>query len=73
MVAGERPGDREHDEYLKAMGPELGAAFHALSDDLVWLHMWWAMYRQLFAGSSARIDLLNETAGSFFCMVQNTL
>lgn len=30
IVTGEQPGDGEHDEYLKAMGPALGAAFHAL-------------------------------------------
>ena len=54
------------------MGPELGEVFHALHDDLIWLHMRWAMYRQLFAGSSARLDVLNETAGAFFYVVQNS-
>lgn len=72
-MAGDDTGNTARNELLAAMGPELGGVFHALYDDLVWLHMRWALYRQLFAGSSARIDLLNETAGTFFYVVQNTL
>ncbi|MHB8869432.1 MAG: AbiU2 domain-containing protein [Thermoleophilia bacterium] len=66
-------GDSNRDQILEAMGPEMGRVFHLLHDELVWLNMRWALYKQLFTGSSTRIDLLNETAGTFFFVVQGNL
>jgi len=60
-------------EYVEAMGPELGRVCAALYHDVVWLHMRWAMYRQLFAKSDRRIALLNDTAGMFFGFFQRVL
>jgi len=52
---------------------ELEPIFEGLQDDLVWLHGRWKLYRQLYAESELRIELLNETASSFFYQLQNTL
>lgn len=47
--------------------------FERLQDDLVWLHGRWKLYRHLYGVSELRIELLNETASSFFHQLQNTL
>jgi hypothetical protein len=60
-------------EYLKALGPELGAIYQALCNDVSWLHFKWKQYRILFAGSPERIDLLNGVAGAFFFIIQEVL
>ena len=60
-------------EHIRAMGGDLGPVYHALSNDVTWLHAKWAQYRQLFAKSERRIDLLNKAAGHFFRILQDTL
>ena len=52
---------------------EVEPVFESLQDDLVWLHGRWKLYRQLYGVSELRIELLNETASSFFHQLQNTL
>jgi hypothetical protein len=44
-----------------------------ISNEVVWLHARWIVYRQLFATSERRIDLLNQAAASVFYVVQTTL
>jgi len=45
----------------------------SLSADVVWLHGRWIIYRQLFGTSEARVQLLNETAGTVTWMLQQLL
>jgi len=47
--------------------------FRELSSAVVWLHGHWIIYRQLYAKSSERVELLNESAGTFFSLLQNIL
>ena len=68
-----RTSEQVRDQHLRDMGPELGAVYDGLYNDVVWLHMRWKLYRQLFAKSQERLDLLNEAAGFFFHVVQDTL
>ncbi len=44
-----------------------------LSSDVVWLHGRWIIYRQLFGTTKERVDLLNETAGTFTGILQDLL
>jgi hypothetical protein len=60
-------------DYTEAMGVELGSACAVLYHRIVWLHLRWALYNQLFAKSERRTALLNETAGSFFGALQSVL
>lgn len=60
-------------EYLDRLGPKLGPVFSELKDDLAWLQLKWAEYRELFGESPERIDLLNAAAGLFFRILQDTL
>jgi len=47
--------------------------FDELNTEVVWLHLRWKMYRQLFAESPKRIDLLNECAAAFFYVIEDVL
>lgn len=55
------------------MPPDLRVVYSELSDEVSWLHAKWQQYRLLFAKSERRIDLLNETAGYLFRIIQDTL
>jgi hypothetical protein len=61
------------DEYVKALGHELGAIYKALCDDVSWLHLKWKQYGALFAESPERIDTLNKVGGGFFVIIQEVL
>ena len=37
---------------VRDMGPDLGAVFNELWDDIAWLHAKWNLYRQLYARSA---------------------
>jgi hypothetical protein len=60
-------------ECIRDMGPELGSEYYALRSEVVWLHAKWNLYRQLYARSAARVELLNRAAGHFFRVLQNML
>lgn len=47
--------------------------FRWLRSEVVWIHGHWIIYRQLYGKSSERVDLLNESAGTFFSLLQNIL
>jgi hypothetical protein len=72
-VAEHRTAEELRDQHIRDMGPELGPVYNILFNDVYWLHAKWAQYRQLFARSERRIDLLNETAGYFSHIIQSTL
>lgn len=47
------------------------AIYEELRDEVIWLHGRWLTYRQLFAVSPRRIELLNASAPTFFFFVQD--
>jgi hypothetical protein len=47
--------------------------YDPLSKEVTWLHGRWICYRQLFGHSEARVDLLNESAATFFFVIQDIL
>lgn len=59
-------------DHLRVLGPQLGVLWHALYNEVVWLHAKWKQYRHLYA-STENVDLLNETAGFFFGVVQKIM
>jgi hypothetical protein len=61
-----QPLDRRYPEPIR----ELWAS---LSADVVWLHGRWIIYRQLFGTNEARVQLLNETAGTLTWILQQLL
>jgi len=61
------------EQSIRDMGPELGTRYHALRNEAAWVHAKWKQYRQLYAVSPERIDLLNQAAGHFFGVIQESL
>jgi hypothetical protein len=47
--------------------------YQQLSSEIANLHGNWKMLKQLFGESEERIELMNRTASSFFCVIQNAL
>ncbi|AVQ06838.1 TPA: hypothetical protein HH295_20555 [Xanthomonas vasicola pv. zeae] len=68
-----RSMDEVRNEYISAMGQELGSSFYELYRKLVELHVLWQQYRQLFGGDPDTVHLLNRTSGLFFKIVQDEL
>ena len=61
------------EQHVRDMGPDLGAVYNALTNDVAWVHAKWNQYRQLYDRSPERIALLNEVAGHFFGVMQDSL
>ena len=47
--------------------------YDLLKTEVTWLHGRWICYRQLFAQSEARINMLDECASAFFFIIQDVL
>lgn len=60
-------------KYISVMGNDLGSVFYALYNELVWQHVKWKEYQELFGTKPSRIDLINEAAPLFFHIVQDAL
>jgi len=50
-MAEEKTAEQVKAERIEKLGPKLGPVFHALSDDVAWLQVKWAEYRELFGTS----------------------
>ena len=57
----------------KVFPEEISEIFEKLRTEIVWLHGRWIIFEQLYATSPERVDLLNETASSFFHILQTVL
>ncbi len=51
----------------------INEVYEELKTEITWLHVRWIIYRQLFAASNKRVDLLNECASAFFYIIQELL
>lgn len=72
-IAMNQTAEQVRAEHLDKLGPKLAPVFSELKDDLAWLQVKWAEYRELFGSSPKRIELLNAAAGLFFRIIQYTL
>jgi hypothetical protein len=72
-MADNLTADEVRAEHFTTMGPHLGPVYHALWNEVVWLHAKWKEYKELYGEKPTRVDLLNRTAGLFFRIVQDTL
>jgi len=59
--------------YIETMGEPLGRVFWHLNQRVLELHLVWEQYAQLFGESEETVQLLNQTAGLFFMVVQEGL
>jgi len=68
-----KSAEQVHEKHLRDMGSQLGEVYHALWNEVGWVHAKWQQFRQLYAHSPACIELLNDVAGHFFGIVQDVL
>ncbi|MFH1513959.1 MAG: hypothetical protein ABIG42_00715 [bacterium] len=61
------------ENYINAMGKDLGEIYFTLSNQLTWLYEKWNEYIELYGKKKSRIELLNNTAPSFFGMIQRIM
>lgn len=73
LMSSDRTAEEVQRSHIEAMGVELGSVYHALWNELVWLHRKWDEYVKLFGTKPSRIDLMNKVAPSFFRVVQDSL
>ena len=72
-MAENRTAEEVKQNHIEHMGEELGSIFHALWNEVAWLHQKWDQYNILFGTKPSRINLMNETAPLFFRIVQDSL
>ena len=60
-------------ERITIMRDEMGTLYHSINNQFLWILSKWIEYKELFAAKESRIELLNNTAPSFFGMVQGIL
>lgn len=58
---------------MTSIPTEINEVYEELKKEVSWIHAQWIVYRQLFAVSEKRFDLLNECAPEFFYIIQNAL
>jgi hypothetical protein len=72
-MAIEMTAEEVQQEYVGAMGTELGNIFFELRNESILLHWKWEEFVTLFGTSSERVSLLNKSARAFFRIVQDSL
>lgn len=72
-MSDEKSADQVRTEHIDKLGEPLGPVFLELRDDLAWLQVKWAEYRELYGTSPERIEVLNSAAGLFFRLLQDVL
>jgi AbiU2 len=60
-------------KHVRDMGDHLGQVYNAMSNELSWLHVKWNLYRQLYATSPERVEILNRAASHFFGVLRRAL
>ena len=65
--------DQMRKKVVAAMGAPLGELYFALYREVVWLHLKWKDFRDLFAINPERVDLLNRAAPDFFANLQRMM
>ena len=64
-----RSAEQLLERHIRDMGEELGRVYNELSSELSRLYLKWDLYRQLYARSPRRIELLNQAAGYLFSVL----
>jgi len=72
-MAEHHTAEEVEQQFLVAMGPQLGALFYRLWNECVWLHWRWSEYLILYGTKAESVELLNKAAPSFFRVVQDSL
>ena len=73
MSSTHQTAEEARAEQVQVMGEQLGTLYHALWQEVVWLHAKWGEFVSLFGTKPSRIELLNKAAPGFFRIVQDMM
>jgi hypothetical protein len=68
-----RTTEEAKQQYVEVMVEKLGSLYHALWNELAWLYAKWGEYVEIFVTKPSRVELVNQAAGHFFRIVQDSL
>ncbi|MER9936508.1 hypothetical protein [Mesorhizobium sp. M0088] len=60
-------------DYEQVMGPDLGAIYAELVQELCNIYVVWGQYKILFGIKQSRVDLLNKAGGTFIRVAQDCI
>jgi hypothetical protein len=66
-----KTSDEQRRHYIKLMGTEMGATFHALWQELASAHWRWSEFVALFGTGPETVEVLNRAAATLFRLVQD--
>jgi hypothetical protein len=69
----DRSAQEAQNHYVEKMGSALGLQFAALWQEVVYAHIKWSEFVNLFGTKPTRVELLNRAAPAFFSMLQGVL
>lgn len=72
-MSSHRTAEESKQHYIEQLGDELGSVFYALYNELVWQHVKWNEYEELFGTKQSRIELINRVSPLFFKIAQDAL
>ena len=70
---GTQTADESKKNVTDILGDDFGSFLYVIYNEIAWLSLKWSEYCQLFAVKETRIELLNQSAPSFFFLIQRTL
>lgn len=70
---GTQTADESKKNMTDILGDDFGSFLYVIYNEIAWLSLKWSEYCQLFAVKETRIELLNQSAPSFFFLIQRTL
>lgn len=72
-MSSNQTAEEVRQQHLELLGEELGCLYHALWNETAWLYMNWGEYVEIFGTKPSRVELVNQVAGQFFRLVQDSL
>lgn len=72
-MASSHTPEEVRQQHLDSMGKELGSLYHALWNEPAWLYAKWDEYVEMYGTKPSRVELINQAAGHFFRVVQDSL
>ena len=60
-------------EQIAVLGPEFGSLYNLLYNEIIGLNIKWNEFEELYGIEESRIKIMNNTAPSFFSMIQKIL
>jgi len=72
-MAQENTPEEIKDQIISSMGPDFGSLFYEFRNEILTITYMWDEYEELYGTKESRIDILNESAPTFFYLVEKVM